>query len=89
MYESFREYYNEKNFKISIVQNFEDSKKGLYCKMTAYKAFGAIPERHRTKYYHSDIVNGKPNDYLFFARGLSEVKKDKEHVGNRGEIVIQ
>ena len=89
VYEAFREYYNEKDFKISIVQNFKDSKKALYCKMTAYNAFGAIPERHRTKYYHSDIVDGKPNDYPFFARVLSEAEKDKEHIGNRGEIYIK
>lgn len=88
VYGAIQEYYNEHEFKISIVQNFMDSN-GAYCKMTAFNKLSAIPERHRTKYYHSEILTGNSQNFPFFSRVLAETESEKKHIGSRGEIYIK
>lgn len=88
VYEALQAYYNERKFKISIVQNFKD-KNGAYCKMTAYNKLSAIPERRRTKYYHSDIVAGNPQNFPFFSRVLAETENEQKYIGSQGEIYIR
>lgn len=88
VYDALQEYYNEREFKVSIVQNFSDTK-GPYCKMTSYNKLSAIPERHRTKYYHADINSGQAKNFPFFARVLAGVHTDEKYIGRRGEIYIK